>query len=229
MNEKDKEYFDLPDETLVSLTLLGNNEAFESLVIRYQRAVKSSAYSITRNSHLAEDVMQNSFVIAWTKLNTLREPSKFGAWICNIARNNAKNVARKYQDYICLDFLENIESERVDSYDYDPLHEVVENLSDKLKSVIKLHYFENASIEEISIKLSIPAGTVKCRLHDGRAKIRKELGYMENNSKRSQNLFLKKLKNFVFVGVSAKNRNSVYINRANWRAVWKKLLFFEKI
>ncbi|MCL2160053.1 MAG: RNA polymerase sigma factor, partial [Oscillospiraceae bacterium] len=85
----DKKYFDLSDETLVSLTLLGNNEALESLIIRYQKIVASSAYSITKNYHLAEDIMQDSFLTAWKKLNTLREPGKFGAWICNIAKNKA--------------------------------------------------------------------------------------------------------------------------------------------
>ncbi|MCL2814313.1 MAG: sigma-70 family RNA polymerase sigma factor, partial [Oscillospiraceae bacterium] len=179
----DKSYYDLLDETLVRLTLLGNDEAFESLVIRYQKKVISSAYSITKNYQLAEDVMQNSFITAWTKLNTLREPNKFGAWICNIARNNAKNVAVKYQDYIHLDSIENIEISRESAEDYDMLHAVIESLSDKLKSVIKLHYFVNASIDEISKKLNLPVGTVKRRLHDGREKIRKELGYMEKSTK----------------------------------------------
>ena len=130
-NEKEINYYELTDETLVNLTLLGNNEAFEALVIRYQKKVISSAYSITKNYHLAEDVMQDSFVTAWTKLNTLKEPRKFGAWICNIARNNAKNMAVKYQGYIHLDSLENIECESESAEDYDVLHTVIENLSER--------------------------------------------------------------------------------------------------
>ncbi|MCL1794414.1 MAG: sigma-70 family RNA polymerase sigma factor [Oscillospiraceae bacterium] len=189
----DKNYYDLPDETLVNLTLLGNNKAFESLVIRYQKKVMASAYSITRDHHLAEDVMQNSFVAAWKKLNTLREQNKFGAWICRIAKNNAKNVAVKYQGYIHLDSLENIEAASESAEDYDMLHSAIENLSDKQKSAIKLHYLENASIEEISNKLNLPVGTVKRRLHDGREKIRKELGYMENNSKKIAKSVLEKI------------------------------------
>ena len=179
----DKNYYDLPDGSLVNLTLLGDNEAFESLVVRYQKKVAAFAYSITKNYHLAEDVMQDSFVSAWTKLNMLREPDKFGAWICNIAKNKAKNAAVKYNNYICLDSLENMEAASADNDDYDPLHTAIDNLSHKLKSVMILHYFENFSIDEISKKLNLPAGTVKRRLHDGREAIKKELGYMEENTK----------------------------------------------
>ncbi|MCL2159056.1 MAG: sigma-70 family RNA polymerase sigma factor, partial [Oscillospiraceae bacterium] len=203
----DKKYFDLSDETLVSLTLLGNNEALESLIIRYQKIVASSAYSITKNYHLAEDIMQDSFLTAWKKLNTLREPGKFGAWICNIAKNKAKNAAVKYQDYVHLDSLENVKIESGNpEEDYDALHMAIENLSDKLKNVIKLHYFANASIDEISKKLNLPVGTVKRQLHDGREKIRKELGYMETNSKEIAKSVLEKIKEL----------------RIRWRARTKK-------
>ena len=184
-------YHDLPDETLVNLALLGENEAFEELVIRFQKAVTVSVYSVIRNASLTEDIIQDSFVSAWLKLNTLKEPQKFGAWICSIARNKARNLARKYREYISFDSLENYESEQNENPedlisskdDYNSLHAVIGGLSDKLKDVIKLHYLEHASIDEISTKLNLPVGTVKWRLHEGREKIRKGLGYMENTAK----------------------------------------------
>lgn len=200
-------YGTLTDETLVSLTLLGNNEAFEALVIKYQRSVTASAYSIVRNASLAEDIMQDTFVGAWMKLDTLKDPNKFGAWICRIAKNNAKNTAMKYRDYISFDLLENINLEKNEHSDgvfhqsaiapyadeYDFLHMVIDSLSDILRGVISMHYFDGATIDEISTKLNLPVGTVKRRLHDGREKIRKELGYMENNSKSIAKSVLEKI------------------------------------
>ena len=181
-------YSELTDDTLVSLSLLGENEAFGALVVKYQKAVAASAYSITKNSSAAEDIMQDAFVSAWMKLNTLREANKFGVWVCRIAKNKAKNFAMQHRDYISFDLLENIENERNEntggflfapSDGYDSLHVIIEGLSDKLKDVINMHYFESASIDEISTKLNVPAGTVKRRLHDGREKIRKEYGYID--------------------------------------------------
>ena len=202
MNYAEINYSGFTDETLVSLSLLGENNAFEVLVIRYQKAVTASAYSVTRNKSLAEDVMQDSFVSAWLKLNTLKEPNKFGAWICRIAKNKAKNLAVRYRDYISFDLLENIETERNENVadllsagndKYDSLHAVIDGLSDKVRDVINLHYFESASIDEISTKLNLPAGTVKRRLHDGREQIRKEYGYMEQTSKDTAKSVIEKI------------------------------------
>ena len=65
------------DETLVMLTLAGEQDAYEVLVRRYQRAVVSAAASVTHNPFMAEDAAQDAFVTAWMKLDTLQEPQKF--------------------------------------------------------------------------------------------------------------------------------------------------------
>ena len=68
------------DETLVMLTLAGEQRAYEVLVVRHQKRVMSSAASVARNAFVAEDAAQEAFVTAWMKLDTLAEPQKFGAW-----------------------------------------------------------------------------------------------------------------------------------------------------
>ena len=73
------------DETLVDLTLLGNDAAYEELVIRYGKLVNSVAYRITGNKYSAEDAAQDAFVSAWMKLDTLNEREKFSSWVCRIA------------------------------------------------------------------------------------------------------------------------------------------------
>ena len=201
MNEKD--YYELPEETLVNLTLLDENRAFEALVLRFQKAVTASAYSVTRNASLTEDIVQDTFVTSWLKLNTLKEPQKFGAWVCNIARNKAKNLVIKYREYISFDLLENVKSEHSENLEdlffpkHDNLYVIIDGLSDKLKDVINLHYFENASVNEISAKLNLSSGTVKWRLHEGRKKIREGLGYnMESNNKTVKSI-LEKVNKFI--------------------------------
>ena len=55
------------DETLVMLTLAGEQTAYEILVARYQNMVISSAISVTKNRFMAEDAAQDAFVTAWTQ------------------------------------------------------------------------------------------------------------------------------------------------------------------
>lgn len=176
-------YRNLNDETLVMLTLAGEQSAYEVLVNRYQKAVIASAFSATHNVFLAEDTAQDAFVTAWMKLDTLNEPEKFAAWVCRIAKNCGMNMLRQYRGFLSFDTVENydiadeepIDSEYEKEEENAELHGTIARLSEKVKTIIHLHYFEGLSIVEIADKLRIPQGTVKSRLHDGRKKIRKEL------------------------------------------------------
>ena len=58
------------DETLVMLTLAGDQRAYEGLVKKHQKTVVASAFVITKSQFMAEDAAQDAFVTAWMKLNT---------------------------------------------------------------------------------------------------------------------------------------------------------------
>ncbi len=176
-------YRNLNDETLVMLTLAGEQRAYEVLVNRYQKAVIASAFSVTHNSFLAEDTAQDAFVTAWIKLDTLNEPEKFAAWICRIAKNCGMNMLRQYRGFLSLDAVENYDIAGEDSLSlqyekYEETEELgksISRLPEKVKNIINLYYFQGLSVVEIADKLRISQGTVKSGLHDGRKKIRKEL------------------------------------------------------
>ncbi len=193
------------DETLVMLTLAGEQDAYEVLVTKYQKAVVSAAASITRNHFMAEDAAQDAFVTAWMKLDTLKEPQKFASWVCRIAKNCALNMLPRYRSFLPLD--ESIGVDRDDgsldpeteyiisdeqSRDSNELRKTVEGLPKKVGEIIRLHYFEGLSIAEIADRMRISEGTVKSQLHDGRKKIRKELCAM--NEKWNDTLVKKVMK-----------------------------------
>jgi len=190
------------DETLVLLTLAGDQSAYEKLVVRYQTTVVASAASITRNHSLAEDAAQDAFVTAWMKLNTLQEPQKFGAWVCRIAKNCAINMIHRYREFLPLDVVDNLNLDADNAENPATLYEIseerreiresVEALPQKVQAIIRMHYFEGLSIVEIADKLRISEGTVKWQLHDGRKRIRKELCAM--NEKYSDTLVQKVMK-----------------------------------
>ena len=111
-------YSDQNDETLVLLTLAGEQRAYEVLVVRYETAVIAAANAVVQNRHLAEDAAQDAFITAWMKLNLLREPQKYAAWVCRIAANCAKNMVMRFHTYLSLDDLENVISK--DEQNADP-------------------------------------------------------------------------------------------------------------
>lgn len=180
-------YQNQKDETLVMLTLAGEQNAYSALVARYENAVIAAAASITHNRHMAEDSAQDAFITAWIKLNMLREPCKYGAWVCRIAKNCAKNTVMRFQSFISLDDPDKPLTDIANEKQFDPvdtlelseekslLHESIEKLPEKVRRIINLHYFEDLSVAEIAEKTGISQGTVKWQLHDGRKRIRKEL------------------------------------------------------
>ena len=190
------------DETLVMLTLAGEQSAYEVLVKRYQSAVVSSALSITKSRFMAEDAAQDAFVTAWMKLNTLQEPKKYGSWVCRISKNCALNMISRYRSFLPLDVVDNlnITADAAEnpaelyalSEERNEVAKTVDSLPEKVRQIIQLHYFEDLSIAEIADRMRISAGTVKWHLHDGRKRIRKELCAM--NEKYSDTLVQRVMK-----------------------------------
>lgn len=189
------EHFNKNDETLVELTLLGDGTAYEELVTRHQRAVMGTAYKVTKNKFSAEDASQDAFVSAWMNLCELRDGSKFGSWVCSFAKNCARTLERHYRAAIpdiSLDTLDGFEpAEEDELFAEDELKDVrqaVSLLSEKIREAVSLHYFEGKSVAEIAEMLSVPVGTVKWRLSEGRKQLRKGYGIMEKTYDENESL-----------------------------------------
>ncbi len=195
-------YINESDETLVMLTLAGEQSVYEVLVTRYQKAVIASAIAVTKNLFMAEDAAQDAFVTAWMKLNTLQEPKKYGSWVCRIAKNCALNMINRYRSFLPLDALDNLnitddgEMNPAELYvlseERNEVKESIAGLPEKVRQIIYLHYFEDLPIAEIADRMRISEGTVKRQLHDGRKRIRKELCAM--NEKYSDTLVQRVMK-----------------------------------
>ena len=190
------------DETLVMLTLAGEQYAYEVLVTRYQKAVIAAAITVTKNHFMAEDAAQDAFVTAWMKLNTLQEPKKYASWVCRIAKNCALNMISRYRSFLPLDVVDNLNitddgaENPAELYalseERNEVNKSIEMLPEKVRQIIRLHYFDDLSIAEIADRMRISEGTVKRQLHDGRKRIRKELCAM--NEKYSDTLVQRVMK-----------------------------------
>lgn len=182
-------YQNYNDETLVMLTLAGDEKAYEMLVMRWERKVIATALSVTHSRFMAEDAAQDAFVTAWMKLDALHEQNKFGSWVCRIAKNCALNTVMRYKSFLPLEDIENvnIQGERSENpaqicaaaEENEEIYKSIDKLPKKVGEVIRLHYFEGLSIVEIADRMRISQGTVKWQLHDGRKRMRKELCAMD--------------------------------------------------
>ena len=84
----------VPDAQLVARVRLGDVEAFGQLAERYERSLLAIALAKVRDVHEAEDVVQATLLVAFRRLGTLREESKFGPWLMQIARSQVVEAVR---------------------------------------------------------------------------------------------------------------------------------------
>ncbi|MCE5322736.1 sigma-70 family RNA polymerase sigma factor [bacterium] len=167
------------DERLVEMAAGGEVVAFDALVKRFQRAVYAVAFAVLADRDAALDVIQESFITAYRRLHDLNDPSRFGPWVCGIARNKAKQLIR---DYTRRNNHEVPLPEAELAADTTPVHEGTDRIREAMSTltevqadIVSLFYMEGYSIKECARLLQVPEGTVKRRLHDARARLKKEM------------------------------------------------------
>ena len=152
---------------------------FEEIVNRYQRDLVNFHYRFVGNRPEAEDLAQDTFIKAYKKFDTLKEPDKLKSWLFMIARNTVIDFFRRNKNKpFTMDsaILENIaETTAIDYQDRVAHMEVSKELErciDQLvredRAIIKLLYYESFSYKEIGELLHMNQNTLKSRLHRAR-------------------------------------------------------------
>nr|WP_156283929.1 RNA polymerase sigma factor SigW [Paenibacillus sp. NEAU-GSW1] len=177
---------------LAKLALKGDQRAFAELVELYQDKLFHMAYRMLNNRQEAEDVVQETFLRVHKNLERYDESLKFSTWIYRIATNLCIDRLRKRKPTYSLD-AESSEHEGLDGYSMIPsdnrtpesemllsetqriIHEAIESLAPKYKTVMMLRYIQELSLQEISDVLDMPVTTIKTRVHRGREFLRKKL------------------------------------------------------
>ncbi len=161
----------------------GDGMAFAELARRYRSVAYGAAYVHLRDHDEAEDVAQDALLTAYQKIIDLKQPSKFGAWLCSIA---ARKASRRWKSR-AREREQNISDERPVSSEYDVWDALeagelrratiglVQELSQLHREAIELYYFQGYTVPEIAKFLDVPPGTVKRRLHDARERLKAAL------------------------------------------------------
>jgi RNA polymerase sigma-70 factor (ECF subfamily) len=167
----------IADEILVMDAQSGHREAFDMLVLRWQKRLWWHAFNLTGRTEAAWDIAQESWLNIVRGLTRLNDPAKFGAWAYRI-------VSHKAYDWRCRHGREcSPENEPEDTLAVtaeqgkhetaSDVHDILRRLPTRAQVVLNLYYLEGFSLAEIASILGTPDGTVKSRLHAARIEFRK--------------------------------------------------------
>ena len=169
----------MDDIELVRRAMEGAEDAFDELLRRYEKPLLAYLCSKVKDMELALDLLQETFIDAFTGIKCLREPERFSSWLFTIARRKAWLARRKADEWEELPETIPIAPSAPDEVLRKELSELVrravEKLPEKLEQVVRMHYFDGMSYPEICRALDIPVSTLKSRLHLARERLRREL------------------------------------------------------
>ena len=177
------------DAQLVNQFLTGNEDAFTTLVKKYQKSVHALAWRKVGDFHIAEELTQDTFLKAYRKLTTLKNPNQFAGWLYVIA------------DRLCIDWhrnqkppiesLETTSGEEIEESSYrhyedeqreeasvehrrGRVKDLLEKLPESERTVVTLHYLGEMTSKAISEFLGVSPNTVRSRLQRARNRLKEQ-------------------------------------------------------
>lgn len=179
---------------LVEKVKKGDNKSFEKLYKLTEREVWFTCISFLKNETTAQDIMQETYITAFLKIQSLEKSSQIRSWLNRIAVNKCKNYLKgKGEIQLDDEIFENqaIVDERMsipEEYISDKAkREIIlsimqEVLSDVQYQTVIMHYFNEMTVDEIAEVFECSRGTVLSRLNYSRAKMKTAIEDYENKS-----------------------------------------------
>jgi RNA polymerase sigma factor (sigma-70 family) len=162
-----------------------------SILNNYIEKIYGYAINRTYTRDEADDLAQEILYTAVKELPKLKDDSRFEAWLWGIASNVTKSFRRYMGKQRAMYSYDSLESVNVfDIYEfengevYENLRAEISMLSKIYRDIIILYYYDNLPVRQIAEKLGIPEGTVTWRLSEGRSKLKKECGSMNETALR---------------------------------------------
>src|SRR5882724_11037866 len=170
-------------EQLVRKAGSGDVKAFVELTRRFQQFAFGSALALVRDFQHAEDVVQESFVAAWSALPTLEEPAAFPGWLRGIVRHHAfRQLRRKRLASVPLAEAESVAAEEpLPDYILEQRRQAnaalaaISELPDRLREPATLAFVHDCSHQDVATFLGLSLTTVNNRLHAARSHLKQRL------------------------------------------------------
>ena len=173
-------------EELIALCKQKNQKAQFEVYSRYSKAMYNTALRIVKDDHFAEDVMQEGFLKAFTKIDDYRQEVAFGAWLKRIIINYSIDFCKK-QNNFKTDDIENVMYKMEDGLTEEELEadfnhlkanqvmQAIQGLKDNYRMALTLHYIEGYDQEEITEILNISYANCRTTISRAKESLRKKL------------------------------------------------------
>ncbi len=177
------------DVQLIRRILSGDDEAFSTLVQKHQKSVHALVWRKVNDFHHAEEITQDTFLQAYKKLSTLKNPNQFAGWLYVIANRRCINWLQRHKP--AMQSLEDTSvaeieessyihyaAEQREAADTEYRYEIVQKLLSKLpeseRTVVTLYYLGEMTAKEISKFLGVSVNTTTSRLRRARERLQKD-------------------------------------------------------
>ena len=177
------------DVQLIRRILSDDDEAFSILVQKYQKSVHALVWRKVNDFHYAEEITQDTFLQAYKKLSTLKNPNQFAGWLYVIANRLCMNWLQRHKP--AMQSLEDTPMEEIEESAYNHYaaeqrdaegtkyrYEIVQKLLSKLpeseRTVVTLYYLGEMTAKEISKFLGVSVNTITSRLRRARERLQKD-------------------------------------------------------
>ena len=175
----------LHDTELIQRTLAGDESAFGFLVDKYKGSVHALAYRKLGDFHTAEEITQDTFLKAYQKLSTLKDPGRFPGWLYVIAARCCISWLR--QNRLQTESFDNVKGEMnaqswtkyTDARLREEVHNALESLPESERTVLTLYYMAGMTSEEIGRFIGTSCGAIRDRLYRARMHLKEELTMIE--------------------------------------------------
>jgi RNA polymerase sigma-70 factor (ECF subfamily) len=159
----------------------------------YSKTMYNTAYRIVRNTQEAEDIMQESFIHAFQKINQLHEDEGFGAWLRRIVINRSLDAVKKNKTWILQrekmkEEVNGYDEQTEEDLDYrmSEIQQAMENIPDQYRAILCLHFFEGMDYEEMMLILNLKYNNVKTRIARARTRLLEEIVQMRKHNKEQE-------------------------------------------
>ncbi len=175
------------DVELIQRILAGDENAFATLISKYQQQVHTHALRKTEDFQIAEDITQETFLRVYQKLDTLNYPTQFSKWLYAIVDHLC--IAWFRENRLQIRSLEAVHISEIEGEVYsryiatehakataesqsDLVKKLLTTLKESDREIITLHYFEEMTSSEIGKHLGVSENTIKSRLHRARQRLK---------------------------------------------------------
>lgn len=176
-----------PVNELVQAAQKGDKNAFSEIVILMQQQVFQYCYPMVANRHDAEDIVQETFIRAYEKLDQYKEEGRFIGWLLTIAHRTCLNkVKKKNRSYALMKKLESKEVIINESYEaeHGEALAILDTLKPKIRAVFILKFIHGMSYEEISAIVGLSPINLRKQVERAKKQLNKENSAVKVNEKR---------------------------------------------